>query len=89
MTTVPTDDAVFPEIRKHLAARRAQSHLTVLELVPGAEEPATVELAREAGFARLRVETRSPSTGIRFADPLDDAFVTALVRGRARLPREP
>ncbi|WP_342152561.1 DUF1796 family putative cysteine peptidase [Methylorubrum sp. SB2] len=89
MTTVPTDDAVFPEIRKLLAARRAQSHLTVLELVPGAEEPATVELAREPRFTRLRVETRSPSTGIRFADPADDAFVTALVRGRARLLREP
>ncbi|MFY9291517.1 MAG: DUF1796 family putative cysteine peptidase [Methylorubrum rhodinum] len=89
MTTVPTDPEVFPEIRSLLAARRAQNHLTVLELVPGAETPATVELAREAGFDRLRVETRSPSTGIRFADPTDDAFVTGLVGERARLLAEP
>lgn len=89
MTTVPTDETVFPEIRKLLAARRAQNHLTVLELVAGAETPATVELAREDGFDRWKVETRSPSTGIRFADPADDAFVTALVGQRAPLHREP
>ncbi|KQT57010.1 peptidase [Methylobacterium sp. Leaf456] len=89
MTTVPTAEEIFPEIRRLLAARRAQSHLTVLELVPGAENPATVERASEAGFDHLRVETRSPSTGIRFADPRDDAFVTALVGVRARLLAEP
>lgn len=89
MTTVPTDKEIFPEIRRLLAARCAQSHLTILELAPGAENPATVELAREAGFDWLRIETRSPSTGIRFADPADDAFVTALVRERGRVLGEP
>ena len=89
MTTVPADPEVFPAIRSLLAARRAQSHLTVLEIVPGAAQPATVERAREDGLDWLRVETRSPSTGIRFADPSDDAFVMALVRERARLGGEP
>ncbi len=89
MTTVPTAEEVFPAIRKLLAARRAQNHLTVFELVPGAARPGAVEIAREEGFDRFKVETRSPSTGIRFADPADDAFVTALVRERARLLREP
>lgn len=89
MTTVPAAPEVFPAIRSLLAARRAQNHLTVLELVPGAAQPATVERAREDGLEWLRVETRSPSTGIRFADPSDDAFVMALVRERARLGGEP
>lgn len=89
MTTVPADPEVFPAIRSLLAARRAQNHLTVLELVPGAAQPATVERAREDGLDWLRVETRSPSTGIRFADPSDDAFVMALIRERARLGGEP
>lgn len=89
MTTVPADDEVVHAIRSLLAARRAKNHLTVLELAPGAPTPAVVERARADGLDRFRIETRSPSTGIRFADPGDDAFVTGFVRERGRLLREP
>lgn len=89
MTTVPAGETVFPAIRDLLAARRARNHLTVLEVTAGAAIPSVVEGVRQDGLDRFRVETRSASAGLRFPDPADNAFVSALVRDQARLGREP
>ncbi|WP_442919172.1 DUF1796 family putative cysteine peptidase [Methylobacterium sp. Leaf118] len=89
MTALPLDPGLVPAIHDRLAARCAGSHLTVLQLVPEAGRRAASEIARHGTLAWFRIETLTASVGLRFADPEDDAFVIALLRGQAALPREP
>ena len=89
MTALPLDPAIVPAIHEGLAARCARNHLTVLQLQSEAGRRSAIEVARHDTPDWLRIETGSSSVGLRFADPEDDAFVTALVRERGALPREP
>ncbi|CAO4177838.1 Papain-like cysteine peptidase [Methylorubrum populi] len=85
LTALPTEAETVRAIRNALSARAADNHLTFLHLHQG-ERPSVTELAQEPGLDWLRIETRSPSVGLRFADPADDAFVTDLIRARAHFP---
>lgn len=92
LTALPTEPEIVHAIRDLLAARAAaagaDSHLTVLTLARG-EQPSAQVLAREPDLAWFAVATRSPSVGLRFADPADDAFVKSLLRQPAQFDAEP
>ncbi|MDV2983550.1 UNVERIFIED_CONTAM: DUF1796 family putative cysteine peptidase [Methylobacteriaceae bacterium AG10] len=92
MTALPTDAGTVEAIRDALAARAkargADNHLTVLQLQQG-ERHAAGLLAQEPHLDWLRVEVRSASVGLRFADPADDAFVKERMREAGRVSLEP
>jgi hypothetical protein len=92
MTALPTDAATVHSIHDALAtlaqARGADNHLTMLELHQGDDRAASV-LEQAPHLDWLRVEVRSSSVGVRFADPADDAFVKDLLRQRRQFSAEP
>jgi hypothetical protein len=88
MTALPTEAATVRAIRDALTARGAINHLLMLQLHQGESRTVSV-LAQEPQLDWLRIEIRSPSVGVRFADPADDAFVKAVLRERSPLPAEP
>ncbi|KQT87593.1 DUF1796 family putative cysteine peptidase [Methylobacterium sp. Leaf466] len=82
MTAMPVREAALMQLCDLLARRASRNHLTLLEVAPG-QAAAAVERVEQprADLTRLRVATRSVSTGIRFRDPADDVFVANLLRG--------
>ncbi|MEE7457908.1 peptidase [Methylorubrum populi] len=92
LTALPTEPETVRAIRDGLAARAAtagaENHLTMITLRQG-EEPSVQRLAREPHLDWLEVTTRSPSVGLRFADPADDAFVKGLLPLARRFGGEP
>lgn len=67
-----------------LAGDAARSHLTVIQLLPGA---ATVRVAGRAeprpDLLHITLETPSAPVGLRLADPADDARLLDLIRAEA------
>ncbi|MBB2961314.1 DUF1796 family putative cysteine peptidase [Methylobacterium sp. R2-1] len=92
MTALPTDAETVRAIRDALVvrarARGADNHLTVLQLQQG-EHRAASPLTQEPHLDWFRVEVRSASVGVRFADPADDAFLKEWVREYGRVSAEP
>ena len=88
MTALPTEAATVRAIRDALTARGADNHLLMLQLHQGESRTVSV-LAQEPHLDWLRIEVRSPSVGVRFADTADDAFVKAVLRERSPFPAEP
>lgn len=89
LTALPCAGPTMRGIRDLLAARRARNRLVVLQLRPAAGRQTVNPILREPGLDWVRIETLSPSVGLRFAEPTDDAFVTGILRERAALPAEP
>ncbi|HEV2544414.1 MAG TPA: DUF1796 family putative cysteine peptidase [Methylobacterium sp.] len=92
MTALPTEAATVHSIRDALVERAqawgADNHLTVLQLHPGDGRAASV-LEQDSHLDWLKVEVRSASVGLRFADPADDAFVKDLLRASGHVSGEP
>lgn len=88
MTALPTEAATVRAIHDALTARAADNHLLMLQLHQGESQAVSV-LAQEPHLDWLRIEVRSPSVGVRFADPADDAFLKAVMRERSLFPEEP
>ena len=88
MTALPTEAATVRAIRDALTARAADNHLLMLQLHQGKSQAVSV-LAQEPHLDWLRIEVCSPSVGVRFADPADDAFLKAVMRERSPFPAEP
>ncbi len=68
-----------------LTGDAARSHLTVIQLHPGA---ARVRLAERTeprpDLLHIALETPSAPVGLRLADPADDAVLLDLIRAEAR-----
>ncbi|MCP1539243.1 DUF1796 family putative cysteine peptidase [Methylorubrum extorquens] len=88
MTALPTESATVRAIRDALTARGADNHLLMLQLHQGESRTVSM-LAQEPHLDWLRIEVRSPSVGVRFAEADDDAFVKAVLRERSSFPAEP
>ncbi|CAO4133185.1 DUF1796 family putative cysteine peptidase [Methylorubrum extorquens] len=88
MTALPSEAATVRAIRDALTARGADNHLLMLQLHQGESRTVSV-LAQEPHLDWLRIEIRSPSVGVRFADSADDAFVKVVLRERSPFPAEP
>lgn len=92
MTALPTEAATVHSIRDALVeraqARGADNHLTVLQLHQGDGRAAST-LEQDPHLDWLKVEVRSASVGLRFADPADDTFVKDLLRASGHVSGEP
>ena len=85
MTHLHTPPEIAVEICDFLARHSSRNHLTFLQLLP--DRP--VNRVTEAETIRpdlrwLSVETPSAPTGLRLADPDDDAFLVAVIAAEAR-----
>ncbi|AWN36266.1 DUF1796 family putative cysteine peptidase [Methylobacterium radiodurans] len=67
-----------------LAGDAARSHLTVIQLLPGAPAPRVAERAEpRPDLLHITLETPSAPVGLRLADPADDARLLDLIRAEA------
>lgn len=84
LTMDPPDEAVVADLCDRLAAHGPRNHLGLIEAVRGAGAPdAARQPALRSNLTWVRIATRSASTGVRFADPADDAVLEAAVRDLA------
>jgi Putative papain-like cysteine peptidase (DUF1796) len=79
MTALPIEDGVPAGICDVLARAGGKNRLTLIQVAAGAPQPGVA--LREAGpnLRWLTLETVSPSIGLRFAVPVDDHALAALV----------
>ena len=90
LTHLHTPRPVADAICDALAQGAARNHLTFLQHVPGAPQRRVVEAeATRPDLRWLTVETPSASTGLRLADPADDAFLIDVIAAESRRPAQP
>lgn len=77
----PADASALCDV---LAGDAARSHLTVIQLLPGAASARVAERAEpRPDLLHIALETPSAPVGLRLADPADDARLLDLIRAEA------
>jgi hypothetical protein len=85
LDAIDTPEATFSDICVALAQYGEGNHLTVFRIEAGAVEPALDDLGSSRADLRcVRLATRSPTVGLRFLDPADDAVLLGFLQQEAR-----